>query len=244
MSPTDVETNGWTAVPVSGKEIKDSVGQLGAAHTYTVQDIVFPSKDKLVSEAQTFIKARLSPEAYNHSMRVFYWGSIIAKRLLPKHAEVLSPATWALTCLLHDIGTAEAYFTSTRMSFDVHGGIKAMEVLKVLGGSTDQAEAVAEAIIRHQDMGLDGTITFLGQLIQLATLYDNVGVYEGIEDFGSWIDDTTRDNINKAFPRNRWCSWFACTVRKEVTNKPWCHTTHIPRFDKKMEANTLMKPWE
>lgn len=119
-----------------------------------------------------------------------------------------------------------------------------MEVLKVLGGSTDQAEAVAEAIIRHQDMGMDGTITFLGQLIQLATLYDNVGVYEGIEDFGSWVDETTRDSVNNAFPRHRWCSWFACTVRKEEANKPWCHTTHIPQFDKQMEANTLMKPWE
>lgn len=130
------------------------------------------------------------------------------------------------------------------MSFDIYGGIKAMEVLKVLGGSTDQAEAVAEAIIRHQDMGVDGTITFLGQLIQLATLYDNVGVYDGIEDFGSWVDEATRGNVNTAFPRQGWCSWFACTVRKEVANKPWCHTTHIHQFDKKMEANTLMKPWE
>lgn len=171
-------------------------------------------------------------------------GTVIAKRLLPKHAEALSSSTWALTCLLHDIGTAEAYFTSTRMSFDIYGGIKAMEVLKVLGGSTDQAEAVAEAIIRHQDMGVDGTITFLGQLIQLATLYDNVGVYDGIEDFGSWIDEATRDSVNTAFPRQDWCSWFACTVRKEEANKPWCHTTHIPQFDKQMEANTLMKPWE
>jgi cyanamide hydratase len=130
------------------------------------------------------------------------------------------------------------------MSFDIYGGIKAMEVLKVLGGSTDQAEAVAEAIIRHEDMGIDGNITFLGQLIQLATLYDNVGAYDGIDDFGSWVDDTTRNSINTAFPRHGWCSSFACTVRKEESNKPWCHTTHIPQFDKQMEANTLMKPWE
>ncbi|RKL51781.1 Cyanamide hydratase [Fusarium oxysporum] len=244
MLPTEVEANGWTAVPVSAKAIKDSVGQLVPTQTYTLQDIVFPSEDKLVSEAQAFVKARLSQEAYNHSMRVFYWGSIIAKRLLPEHAEALSPSTWALTCLLHDIGTAEAYFTSTRMSFDIYGGIKAMEVLKVLGSSDDQAEAVAEAIIRHEDMGVDGSITFLGQLIQLATLYDNVGTYEGIDDFGSWIDEATRDNVNKAIPRHGWCSWFACTVRKEESNKPWCHTTHIPQFDKQMEANTLMKQWE
>ncbi|CAJ0554904.1 Ff.00g134170.m01.CDS01 [Fusarium sp. VM40] len=77
MSPTEVEANGWTAVSVSAKEIKDSVGQLGATQTYTVQDIIFPFEDKLVSEAQAFVKARLSPEAYNHSMRVFYWGKNI-----------------------------------------------------------------------------------------------------------------------------------------------------------------------
>jgi cyanamide hydratase len=130
------------------------------------------------------------------------------------------------------------------MSFDIYGGIKAMEVLKVLGGSTDQAEAVAEAIIRHEDVGVDGTITFLGQLIQLATLYDNVGMYDGIEDFGNWVDEATRGSVNSAFPRHGWCSWFACTVHKEVANKPWCHTTHIPQFDKQMEANTLMKAWE
>lgn len=264
MSSAEVKANGWTAVPVSARAVVESVGQLEKVPSSTVQDIEFPSGDTLVVEAQAFAKARLSPEAYNHSMRVYYWGeyippgptrskgqllthgpgTVIAKRLLPKHAEALSPATWALTCLLHDIGTAEAYFTSTRMSFDIYGGIKAMEVLRVLGGSADQAEAVAEAIIRHQDMGVDGTITLLGQLIQLATLYDNVGAYEGIEDFGSWVGEPTRDSVNAAFPRRGWCDWFACAVRREEVNKPWCHTTHIPQFDKQIQANTLMKPWE
>lgn len=93
-------------------------------------------------------------------------------------------------------------------------------------------------------MGVDGTITLMGQLIQLATLYDNAGTYEGVEDFGKLVHDTTRDSVNKAFPRNGWCSWFAERVRGEVSNKPWCHTTHIPHFDKMMEANTLQKPWE
>jgi len=119
-----------------------------------------------------------------------------------------------------------------------------MEVLKVLGSTNDQAEAVAEAIIRHEDMGVDGTITFMGQLIQLATLYDNVGVYDGVEDFGELVHETTRDSVNVAFPRLSWCNWFASTVRAEERNKPWCHTTHIPNFDKTMEASTLHKVWE
>lgn len=130
------------------------------------------------------------------------------------------------------------------MSFDIYGGIKAREVLQVLGSTSDQAEAVAEAIIRHEDMGVDGYITFMGQLIQLATLYDNVGVYEGIERFGDLVHETTRDEVNKAFPRLRWCDWFAGTVRKEERLKPWCHTTHIPQFDKQIEANHLHRKWE
>lgn len=38
------------------------------------------------------------------------------------------------------------------MSFDIYGGIKALEVLKTFGSTHDQAEAVAEAIVRHQDV--------------------------------------------------------------------------------------------
>jgi cyanamide hydratase len=79
-------------------------------------------------------------------------GQIIAKQLFPEHAGSLSASTWALTCLLHDIGTAEKFFKSTRMSFDIYGGILACETLKTLGSTHDQAEAVAEAIIRHQDV--------------------------------------------------------------------------------------------
>jgi cyanamide hydratase len=93
-------------------------------------------------------------------------------------------------------------------------------------------------------MGVDGTITVMGQLIQLATLYDNAGKYEGVENFGDLVHEDTRDSVNKAFPRLGWCSWFAERVRGEVGNKPWCHTTHIPQFDKMMEQNTLQKQWE
>jgi cyanamide hydratase len=93
-------------------------------------------------------------------------------------------------------------------------------------------------------MGVDGTITVMGQLIQLATLYDNAGKYEGVENFCDLVHEDTRDSVNKAFPRMGWCSWFAERVRGEIGNKPWCHTTHIPQFDKMMEQNTLQKPWE
>jgi cyanamide hydratase len=74
MSTSEVKANGWTAVPVSARAIVNSVTKLQDSPSYTIEDITFPSSDKLVTEAQAFVKARLGPEAYNHSMRVFYWG--------------------------------------------------------------------------------------------------------------------------------------------------------------------------
>jgi cyanamide hydratase len=168
----------------------------------------------------------------------------ITKQQFPQQAVILNPATWALTCLLHDLGTAEENLAATRMSFDIYGGIKAMHTLQKFGAAADQAEAVAEAIIRHQDMGVDGTITYIGQLIQLSTTYDNTGIHPHVKDFGKLIHDLTRTEINEAHPRLSWCTFFSNTIQKEETIKPWCHSTHLVDFAKEIKANTLMKQWE
>ena len=57
------------------------------------------------------------------------------------------------------------------MSFDLHGGLVALDTLKQIGAPSAQAESVAEAIIRHQDPVETGTIHTIGLLIQLATLF-------------------------------------------------------------------------
>ena len=75
MSAEEVQANGWTAVPVDGKQIIDGARPLSAPASITFEEISFPSDDPLVLEAQTFAKQRLSVEAFNHSMRVYYWGT-------------------------------------------------------------------------------------------------------------------------------------------------------------------------
>lgn len=55
------------------------------------------------------------------------------------------------------------------MSFEFQGGFIALTKLHALGVPQAQAESVAEAIIRHQDPGESGTISRMGQLVQLAT---------------------------------------------------------------------------
>ena len=80
-------------------------------------------------------------------------------------------------------------------------------------------------------MGVDGAITVMEQLIQLATLYDNAGKYEEVDNFGDLVHEGTRHSVNSAFPRLGRCSWFRRARRGEIRNKPWCHTAHIPQFD-------------
>ncbi|KAL4973073.1 hypothetical protein BDW66DRAFT_162387 [Aspergillus desertorum] len=223
---------GWTAVPVDAGAIFNNQPFINDPKPISIKEIRFPDEDPVVNKTAEYARAVLDAETFNHSMRVYYY------------ATDLSPATWALTCLLHDLGTAKENLTATRMSFDLYGGIKALQVLKDLGATVDQAEAAAEAIIRHQDMGVDGTITFLGQLIQLATLYDNVGAHPRVNGFEGMIHPTTRAEINEAHPRLKWCDFYAGVIREEEGVKPWCHSTHIVDFDKQIENNTLMKPWE
>jgi cyanamide hydratase len=133
---------------------------------------------------------------------------------------------------------------STRLSFEFKGGIQALTLLREYGSNKDQAEAVCETIIRHQDLGTEGNITFLGQLIQLATIYDNVGEHPLVKNFDEIIDAKTREEVNATFPREGWLGCFAAFIRKEESLKPWCHTTHIPKFAEQVEGNQLQKPYE
>lgn len=58
------------------------------------------------------------------------------------------------------------------MSFEFYGGLLALNLLqKEHQAPKAQAESVAEAIIRHQDLGESGKITTLGLCIQFATVF-------------------------------------------------------------------------
>jgi cyanamide hydratase len=116
------------------------------------------------------------------------------------------------------------------MSFDFYGGILAIEYLKGLGAEKDLAEAVGEAVIRHQDVGETGSITTIGKLIQIVTLLDNTGANEHL------VTPATIESVTAAHPRNNWSSCFATFVREEIAAKPWAHSTHIEEFAEKVEA--------
>ncbi|CAG8096349.1 unnamed protein product [Penicillium salamii] len=264
MCQHEVAQNGWTSTPANAGAIFGDRLYINQPGPLSIKELEFPFHDTVVVKTLDYANTVLHPETLNHSMRVYHYGNLppkrskqecpwkpnrvtglaITKQQFPQHATALNPVTWALTCLLHDLGTAEENLTATRMSFDIYGGIKALQVLQQFGASKDQAEAAAEAIIRHEDMGVDGTITYIGQLIQLATTYDNTGFHPHVNNFGELVHSVTRAEINEAYPRLKWSTFFSGTIQKEMSIKPWCHSTHLVGFDKEIRDNTLMKPWE
>ncbi|KAM0449673.1 hypothetical protein ACHAO4_007338 [Trichoderma viride] len=244
MCQDETAANGWTSTPANAGKIFTGQPFNNDPEPLSIDNVKFPFDDPVVAKTFEYAQKTLPRETLHHSMRVYFYGMVITKQQFPQIAASLNPATWALTCLLHDIGTTEENLTATRMSFDIYGGIKALSIVKDFGATQDQAEAVSEGIIRHEDMGIDGTITYIGQLIQLATTYDNTGIHPHVKDFEKLVHDTTRAQINEAYPRLKWSSFFSTFIRREETLKPWCHSTHLVDFDNEIETNALMKPWE
>jgi cyanamide hydratase len=146
----------------------------------------FPPPDTPLARAvAAFAESHLDSKTFNHSNRVYYFGLAIIKATFPDWE--IDTETWYCTCLLHDIGLAEKFHLTTKMSFEVSlslemthkigltgvqfkGGIVARELLLENGAKEDQADSVCESIILHQDIWIkSGNISLNGQLIILGT---------------------------------------------------------------------------
>lgn len=73
-SSTDtVALHGWTAVPVDAKAILAGKPYINKPTSLLVKDIDFPSSDPIVSSVRAYAQENLSPQTFNHSMRVYYF---------------------------------------------------------------------------------------------------------------------------------------------------------------------------
>ncbi|PGH01484.1 hypothetical protein AJ79_07922 [Helicocarpus griseus UAMH5409] len=238
-----ITTHGLNAVPASHSALLSGTPEHPApphpAPPFTVSDTPVPYTP-LAKRIQGYAHSRLPEQTYNHSMRVYHYGLAIKHYRFPSWS--FSDETYFLACMLHDIGTTDENLRKTKLSFEFQGGMEAMEVLSTgeAVAELEQAESVAEAIIRHQDLCEVGKITSLGMLVQLATVFDNMGSYENL------VHPSTIENVVAQFPRLKWASCFAATLRKEMNLKPWAHTTAMgeEKFPADVEGNKLMAKYE
>jgi cyanamide hydratase len=202
-----------------------------------------------------YAHSKLSADTFAHSMRVYHYGLAIAGQCFPDWN--ITPGskleeTWFLTALLHDIGTADGFLDGTKLSFEFWGGMHAHRILlqpeltSAEGTSADadsvapveQAESVMEAILRHQDIQDKGMVTTMTQLIQLATILDNVGGN------AEMVDKVTIEEVVNEWPRKGWSGCFKAVVEREKVAKPWTMVSRIEGFEDMIMNNQTMKEWE
>ncbi|KZT73509.1 cyanamide hydratase [Daedalea quercina L-15889] len=250
MSRDNVVFYGFTPVPrdpdVLFKDHPTASGLNPKQELFTADDFPFPDSS-VVRAVKDFVKKELDEQTYNHSHRVYIYGTALVKTHFPSWS--YDNETYYLSCLLHDIGTAERFLATTKMSFEFKGAIVARDLILQQGGPEDQADSVCDAIIRHQDIFVKGgNITMVGQILQLATILDNVGIRANL------IHSRLIETTTAAFPRNGWSEHFARVVEKELTLKPWCHTStfEVPNwregvrsnFATDVRGNDVMRPFD
>ncbi|KAL8726338.1 MAG: hypothetical protein Q9166_006786 [cf. Caloplaca sp. 2 TL-2023] len=233
-----VKSFGWEARPRDSAVILGGKKNIIDPQPQTVDSIKLPDTS-LAKSVLEYTEKELRTETFNHSMRVYYYGKAIHIQQFPDWH--FTDETYLLACLLHDIGTTDKNISATHMSFEFYGGILALDLLsKELHAPIQQAESVAEAVMRHQDIGETGNITTIGQLLQLATIFDNMGGHKDL------VHRETIEDVTKHYPRNKWSSCFAATIRKENGLKPWAHTTALGEddFPTGVLNNKLMEPYD
>lgn len=154
--------------------------------------------------------------------------------------------------MLHDIGTTPEHIHNTKLSYEFWAGYHALEILQNEsstaphdgeGGGVatrEQAESIAEAIIRHQDVQDKGRISLLTRLIHIGTLLDNIGAGKEL------VHEDTIRAVNEAYDRKGWSGCFRDTVVLEKELKPWAMVSRIEGFEEAIDKNGsgLMKEWD
>ncbi|RAQ54744.1 urea hydro-lyase/cyanamide hydratase [Aspergillus flavus] len=216
---------GFTPVISSARALLSAAKPSTPAPFISVADNPIP-KTALAQRIDLYARSQLPEPTYNHSLRVYHYGLAIKRHVFPSWS--FTDETYFLCCLLHDIGSTEENLNKTKLSFEFYGGLLALGVLQDGTGPfgnavapRDQAESVAEAIIRHQD------------------LY-NTGAYADL------VHPSTIDEVSRRYPRKQWSTCFAATIRRENELKPWAHTTTLGEeaFPSKVLGNSLMEPYE
>ncbi|KAL9090063.1 MAG: hypothetical protein Q9159_002231 [Coniocarpon cinnabarinum] len=233
-----VVTHGWTAVPVDADIIKKEHAKIQSPPKALSIDSIPAPKSPIVNTVKAYAQQRLPQPTFNHSMRVFYYGRAMQLQHFPDWK--FSDETYMLCCLLHDIGTTPENLRATMMSFEFYGGMLSYSLLTKEGVDKALAEAVMEAVVRHQDVGKIGKITAVGQLLQLATIFDNMGGHSEL------VHEETIKSVVAAHPRLGWSKCFHDTIREENGLKPWAHTTALGEedFPNGVLNNKLMAPYD
>jgi hypothetical protein len=152
--------------------------------------IIIPDS-KIANQATELLLEHGSDFIYNHSLRVFLFSSLNAKRKELNHdSELLYVAS-----VFHDLGLV-SHYSSADLRFEVDGANGARDFLKGHGIANEKLQLVWDTIALHTTIGIAEH-----KENEVALMYSGVGLDvmgEGYEHLSS----DNREEIVKAFPRN------------------------------------------
>jgi len=136
-----------------------------------LDNIVIPDSELAVS-CLALCESVAPTSLLNHSLRTYYWGSIVAMQDGLK----LDAELFYIMAVLHDIGLTDTYNSADGHSqcFAVEGGRVAGKFIRD-AGKPEQARIIEEAIIRHLCLHVPVADGVEQHLLPTATTMDVVG---------------------------------------------------------------------
>ncbi|MFD7285156.1 HD domain-containing protein [Streptomyces sp. NPDC059863] len=154
-----------------------------------IADIEIPDS-ALAKEATELVRDTTTPLIYDHSRRVFLFGSLQGRRRgLTYDSELLY-----IGAMFHDLGLTESYRASTQR-FELDGADAARDFLLSHGLSQDSARIVWTAIALHTTPGIPSHMEPEVALVTAGVEFDVLGM--GLDS----VPDKVREEVVAAHPR-------------------------------------------
>jgi hypothetical protein len=145
---------------------------------------------KLAREATDLVRASTSDLVYDHSRRVYFWGSLQGRN----RGLSFDPELLYVGAMFHDLGLNPQHRESGRR-FEVDGADEARKFLQARGVPEDSIRRVWTAIALHTTPGIPEHMEPEVALVTAGVEYDVLGI--GYRD----ISDTDRAQITALHPR-------------------------------------------
>jgi hypothetical protein len=155
----------------------------------TIAGITIPDS-RLATEAAELVRAAESPLLFDHSMRVYLFGSLQGKR----RGLAFDPELLYVAALFHDLGLVEGH-RSEADRFEVDGANAARQFLDGHGVPAEEVRVVWDAIALHTTPGIPEWKEPEVALLTAGVALDVIGL--GYDDIAA----EARDLVLAAYPR-------------------------------------------
>ncbi|MCX4779134.1 HD domain-containing protein [Streptomyces sp. NBC_01264] len=197
---------------------------------------------RLAKEATELVRDSVSELLYDHSRRVYFFGSLQGRRLgIEADPELLYVAS-----MFHDLGLTEPFRTSGRR-FEVDGADEARRFLRTHGVPEDAVRRVWTAIALHTTPGIPEHMEPEVALVTAGVEYDVLGI--GFHD----LSEADRAAVVALHPRPRFKERILRAFADGVGPKPETAfgnikadvlAHHVPGFERADFVRVVLdSPW-